>query len=123
MAHILLVEDDAALRQSLKRMLVREGHQVVEAADGRTARNMFERQPADLVVLDVYLPDADGVETIVRLIREFPDIRVVAISGGGFVSKETTLDLAGRLGARRTLPKPFSQEELLEAVREVLTEG
>ncbi len=113
MAHILLVEDDAALRQSLKKTLVREGHEVVEAADERTALNLFDRQPADLVLLDVYLPDADGVETIARLIRAFPDVRVVAMSGGGFVSKQTTLDLARRLGARRTLSKPFSRQELL----------
>ncbi len=123
MAHILLVEDDAALRQSLKKTLVREGHEVVEAADERTALNLFDRQPADLVLLDVYLPDADGVETIARLIRAFPDVRVVAMSGGGFVSKQTTLDLARRLGARRTLSKPFSRQELLEVVREVLGQG
>lgn len=123
MARILVVEDDVHVLDRVRRMLERAGHEVMEAHDGKTALNLYRQQPTDVVLLDVYLPGSDGIETTLRLIQEFPDARIVAMSGGGFVNSQTTLELAEKVGVLRTLSKPFSLDELLTTVREVLSRG
>lgn len=121
MAHILLVDDDAEFRRVTRRMLEQAGHDVVEAADGSIGMGEYRKEPADLVIMDLYMPAVDGIETIIRIQQEFPDIRILATSGGGHMDKEDVLDAAARLGARKTLPKPFSREDLLAAVTEILS--
>ena len=122
MARILLVDDDAEFRSVIRRMLVRDGHEVIEAADGSVALDRYRDQPADLIIIDVYMPGVDGIEAIIRLQQDFPDVRIIATSGGGYRDKEDVLNTAARLGARRTLPKPVDRQALLDAVAEVLRE-
>lgn len=122
MARILLVDDDGEFRSVIRRMLVRDGHEVIEAADGSAALDRYRDQPADLIIIDVYMPGVDGIEAIIRLQQEFPDVRIIATSGGGYRDKEDVLNTAARLGARRTLPKPVDRQALLDAVAEVLRE-
>lgn len=122
MARILVVDDDPTVRRLMARVLVGAGYDVQEASDGAEAITAFRASPADLVVTDVYMPGADGIEAIIRLQQEFPDVRVIATSGGGHRDKHDVLEMAARLGAKRTLPKPVGRKDLLEAVGAVLGE-
>lgn len=120
MARLLIVDDDLGFQNTVRRMAERLGHEVWTAADGRAALKRFRAHPADVVLMDVYMPDADGIETTLKLSQEFPGVRVIVTTGGGYLSREITLDLAGRLGAFRTLPKPFSVAELRAAIEAAL---
>lgn len=120
MARILVVDDDDAIRQLLCKVLGRGGHAAVEAADGKAAMARLEEISVDLVITDIYMPEMEGVETILKLQRDFPEVRIVAISGGWRLEKYDCLRVARRLGATRTLAKPFTPAELLDAVREAL---
>jgi CheY-like chemotaxis protein len=122
MARILLVDDEALLRRTLRAVLEKAGHSVAEAADGALAVEMFKAAPFDLVLTDIIMPNREGVETI-RDLREIdPDLPIIAISGGGASGGGLFLKLAGQLGADRTLAKPVRPAELV-AVVESLLEG
>lgn len=116
MARILLVDDNPSFRAATRKILTQAGHEVIEAGDGVQALKRYRAEPTDLVITDVYMPDADGIQTTMQLKREFPLIRVIVTSGGGNIEREQVLEIAGRLGALRTLPKPFSNTELLTVV-------
>jgi CheY-like chemotaxis protein len=120
MARILVVDDDRDLRGALVRILIKAGHEVVQAEDGGAALAAYRARPADVIITDMYMPAVDGVEVVVRLVDEFPDARLIVMSGGGQMEKEDVLDLARRLGARRTLAKPIDRVALLDAVNDVL---
>jgi CheY-like chemotaxis protein len=120
MARILLIEDDEPLRKTLGRLFLRSGYEVAEAENGRTALQEMARQPADLVITDLIMPEVEGVETIRSLRRQYPGIKIIAMSGGGRSSAEGYLRIAQNLGAQRVLAKPLTPWELLEAIRELL---
>lgn len=121
MARILVVDDDDDFRSVVRRLLEREGYDVAEVPDGSVALGEYRERPADLIIMDVYMPGTDGIEAIIRLRHEFPDARIIATSGGGYMNHAEVLDMASRLGAQRTLTKPIAREELLDAVQHVLT--
>jgi CheY-like chemotaxis protein len=75
------VEDDEPLRSVLRQILERTGHEVAEAADGRAAMEIQRQKGADLVITDIIMPEVDGIETIMVLRREFPSVKIIAISG------------------------------------------
>lgn len=119
-ARILIIDDDTAVRATLRRILERAGHTVVEAADGRRGVEQHRQAPADLVITDVFMPEQDGLQTIRQLKREAPGVKIIAISGG---NAGGTLDLrehAEMMGASKSLAKPFEPQAVLAAVREVL---
>ena len=116
MPSILIIDDDDSLRDSLRRTLHKEGYAIVEASGGRRGLQHLQSQPVDLVLLDMFMPDKDGLETIGELRRLHPGLRVIAMSGGGFKGTVDVLHVAKMLGARQTLTKPFTREQLLEAV-------
>ncbi len=122
MAKILVVDDDAALRNLLVRMLKRAGYEVEEAADGRQAVRAYRASPADLVLTDMFMPEMDGMEAIMMLRREFPDVRIVVMSGGAYIGTPDILEMAEQLGAARTLAKPVASADLLRTVEAVLKE-
>ena len=72
MARILVVDDDRSVRAAITKILSKNGHEVVEAADGKSALALYRAAPADLVIMDVYMPEMDGIDTTVRLKQEFP---------------------------------------------------
>jgi len=123
MARVLIVDDDIAFRNVARRMAERLGHEVWTAEDGRAAVTTFRAHRAEVVLMDVYMPGADGIETTLRMSQEFPGVRVIVTTGGGYLSREITLELATRLGAFRALPKPFSVDELRYAIDAVLAAG
>ena len=122
MARILLVDDDDHVRRPVQMNLTRTGHQVVEARNGREAMDIYQREKFDVVITDLIMPEQEGLETIQLLKRQNPNVRVIAISGGGRLSADNYLQLAEKLGALRTLSKPFTTEELVTAIAEVMAD-
>ena len=120
MAAILLIEDDADLRESLKKALQEAGHTVVEAPDGMIGMDLFRNERPDLIITDIIMPNKDGMETIRELRREDPASKIIAISGGPHMIPDYYLDTAQVFGAVRTIAKPFRSEVLLQAVDELL---
>ncbi|MDB4444242.1 response regulator [bacterium] len=120
MANILIIEDDDQLRTMLREMLERIGYKVTEARNGNEGIERYRENPADLVITDIIMPEKEGVETIIELTRDFPDVNIIAISGGGRVPAEEYLRMVKKLGAKHTLVKPFIREKLLEAVKDLI---
>ncbi|GMV51158.1 response regulator [Nitrospirales bacterium NOB] len=122
MASVLIVDDEEAIRRLMRDALEQAGYQVQEAADGKQGLACYRQSPADLVIMDILMPDQDGLESILTLRREFPNARIMAITGGSdMIGILNFLDVARMLGARRTLQKPFDMKQLLEAVRTEIT--
>ena len=122
MARILVIDDDELLRGALRTALEGAGYDVMEAADGKAGLRLQRESGADLVVVDIFMPEQDGLEVIRGLRAEAPQPKIVAISGGGRIGQIDALRAAAAFGASRTLQKPFEPRELLTAVRELLAE-
>jgi len=117
---ILLVDDDDLLRGALHQILVRAGYDVNDATDGAVAVREYCRQRCDVVITDIVMPDQEGLGTIRELRRTDPNVKIIAISGGGLGKAGDYLGIAQKLGAMRTLAKPFFPEALLAMIAEVL---
>jgi len=120
MATILIIEDDDQIRTMLQQVLDEEGYDVMEARDGREGTRMCREKSPDLVITDMVMPKKDGMETIVDLRMEFPDVKIIAISGGGRVGPETYLEIAKGFGAEAIFTKPFMIRELLDSIKRLL---
>jgi CheY-like chemotaxis protein len=123
-ATILLVEDDEGVRDILHKTLVAAGHDVEDAENGAVALAAYRRQPRDLVITDLVMPEKNGLETIMELRRLNPAVKIIAISGGGrnLGLGELYLDSARLFGAGKILAKPFTSAALLKAVADSLAE-
>lgn len=117
---ILLVDDDDGLRKPLALFLSVCGYEVEMAEEGYSALALFRQQPFDLVLLDLIMPEKEGLETLVELRRLQPDVKVIAISGGGRIEADDYLQMAEQLGAVATMAKPFWQIDILHLVTRVL---
>ena len=122
MAHILIVDDEETVRDIIAAALTFAGYHVETASNGREAVQRFERQRADLVITDLVMPEKDGIEIVTELRKTQPDLAIIAMSGQSSHSP-LYLGMAKKLGARRTLAKPFSVETLLTTVKEVLADS
>lgn len=120
MPRILVIDDDPQLRTLLSRYFGRRGYDVLEAADGSAGLAAFREQGADVIITDLIMPGKEGMETIMELRQEYPDAKIIAISGGGRVAPEGYLQLAKGIGATRVFSKPFELEQLKAAVDELL---
>jgi CheY-like chemotaxis protein len=120
LANILIVDDDPAVQAAVSIVLQRAGHSVVVAGDGRQGLAMFEAGDFDLLVLDIFMPGMDGLETMKLIHQQQPRIPILVISGRSMTSDLCTtpdfLKMATKLGAISSLPKPFGPAELLAAV-------
>ncbi len=119
-SRILVIDDDAQFCGMLREALESAGYRVTDAQNGEEGMRLYREDPADLVIMDIIMPEKEGVETIMDLRREFPEVKIIAISGGGHIGPETYLEMAEKVGAQRTLSKPFEREELLSMIREML---
>ena len=118
MPSVLIVDDEEATRRLIRNTLEQAGYHVYEAADGKEGLSRYRQTPADLVIMDILMPDQDGLESILTLRREFPKARIMAITGGSdMIGILNFLDVARMLGACRTLQKPFEMQQLLDAVQ------
>ena len=122
MARILVIDDERAIRDVLKRLFQLDGHVVVVAENGHAGLVQLRRQAVDLVVTDMTMPVKGGIETLAEVRRDFPAMKVIAMCGGWPGSALDPLMLAHDLGARREIRKPFEIEEMRRAAREVLAE-
>jgi DNA-binding response OmpR family regulator len=114
---IILVEDDADQRLSLKLALELSGFAVREAANGREALALQRERAARILITDIFMPESDGFELIDTLRKEFPQTKIVAVSGGGHFAKADYLSQAKLIGADATLQKPFEIEALVGTLR------
>ena len=117
---ILVIDDDVQIRALLRQMLERAGHEVMDAPDGDEGITLYRENPADLVITDIIMPKKEGLETIIDLRAEFPEVKIIAISGGGTIGPSSYLQVAEGFGAIRIFTKPFKMEELLAAIQELL---
>jgi two-component system, chemotaxis family, chemotaxis protein CheY len=116
---VLVIDDEAMIRTTLCAILTDAGCRVAAASDGVQAVEALRKDPADAVVVDIYMPQLDGFETIRQLRRVAPDAMIVAMSGGSR-GEFDPLRAAELLGADRSLRKPFSVEDVLTALKDVL---
>ncbi len=120
MAKLLVVDDDADVRTMLKTMLERDSHYVITAENGTQALQHVKKQLLDAVILDIIMPEKEGFETITELRRDYPNLKIIAISGGGSIGATSYLKLAKKLGAHLALEKPISLQELKSAIQQLL---
>lgn len=121
MAFVLVIDDEELARFTIKEVLEGYGHTVIEAADGVKGIAAFHDNNVDLIITDIIMPEKEGVETIIELKQEAPELKIIAISGGGRTRNLDFLKLAGEYGADKVMAKPFSAEDLMNAVNECLT--
>jgi two-component system, chemotaxis family, chemotaxis protein CheY len=120
MPRILVTDDEPGLRVIIRRFLEPLGFEVQEAEDGAVAERKVKSQLPDLVILDVLMPHQEGITTVRNLKSAYPNLKIVAMSGGGNKGMFDFLDIAKQFGADEILRKPFSKQELLDAVRRCL---
>lgn len=118
--NVLVVDDDASVNKMICNILKDESHTVYSAADGMEAIRCLETiDDLQLVISDIIMPEKEGIETIREVKKISPDIKIIAISGGGKIGAENYLKLANTIGADISLKKPFSRMELLEAMAKI----
>ncbi len=117
---ILIIDDDHHILLMVKKMLERAGFEVDLASNGEEGLKLFKKLSVDLVITDIIMPEKEGLETIREMKKLRPDLKIIAMSGGGKVSSKNYLDTAKIFGATRILAKPFTQKQMVSAVRELL---
>jgi CheY-like chemotaxis protein len=120
MPRILLVDDDDSFRKMLRLSLERLGHEVVEARDGKEAVRLVREGTPDVMVTDLVMPEKEGLETIDEVRRQYPGLKIIAMSGGGRVNASDYLKIARAMGADQVLAKPFSIDEIAASLSSVL---
>ena len=120
MAKVLVIDDDGAVRELLSELLGQLGHEATLASDGFEGLSALEKGAFDLVVTDLVMPNKEGLETIREMRALDPELKILAISGGGLDCGLTYLRIAKSMGASHTLPKPFTFLQFKDAVGPLL---
>ncbi|MDX2347477.1 MAG: response regulator [Nitrospirota bacterium] len=120
MATILVIDDDPQICDLLQQVLGKEGHAVHTALNGIEGISLYRQHHPELILLDILMPEKEGLETILDLRREFPNVMTIAMSGGSERAKINLLELAQRLGAQYQLTKPFQLQTVIELVNTAL---
>ena len=122
MARILVIDDDEQVLDMLYESLTREGYDVLRASNGEEGLRLYRKEPVDLIITDLFMPEKEGIETIIELRQDFPDVKIIAISGGGRIGTKDYLQMAKIFGVQRTFTKPVAREQLLDAIRVLIKE-
>ena len=122
MRKILIIDDEPYILLMLKKMLERAGYEVDLASNGDEGLELFQKVTVDLVITDIIMPEKEGLETIREMKRLCPDLKIIAMSGGGKVSADNYLNTAKIFGASKIMAKPFSQKQMVSAVQDLLGE-
>jgi DNA-binding response OmpR family regulator len=117
---ILVIDDEPAVRYALTRILESNGFEVTTAPDGLRGMVQFRMCRPNLVITDLIMPEQEGMQTIAQMRRADPEVKILAISGGGRLVNVDFLQVARRLGADEVLAKPFDSQDLLFTVRRLL---
>ena len=120
MKKILIIDDEHYILMMLKKMLERAGYEVDIASNGNEGLDLFRKSPSDLVITDIIMPEKEGLETIREMKRMQPQMKIIAMSGGGKISAENYLETAKIFGASRIIEKPFTQQTMVSCVTELL---
>ena len=122
MAHILIIDDDELIRITLHNILERAGYETTLATNGQDGLTKFQARPADLIILDMILPEKGGIEVFTEFRQAQPDVKIIAISGGVWGKAIDNLQTLKDLGADHCLAKPIGRDELLEVVGRLLAQ-
>lgn len=120
MARIIVIDDQEPIRRIVRRALEQAGHEVLDASDGEMGLELLGRHAVDAVLTDIFMPGVDGIQTVRQIRKQFPQVKVIVMSGGDSTG---LLDLrrdAELLGAVKSLPKPFTTHEIVSIVNSVL---
>ncbi len=120
MAHILIIDDDELVRITLHTILERAGYETTMATNGQDGLTKFQARPADLIILDMILPEKGGVEVFTAFRQAQPDVKIIAISGGVWGKGIDNLQTLKDLGSDHYLAKPIGRDKLLEVVGKLL---
>ena len=122
MAHILIIDDDELVRITLHTILERAGYETTMATNGQDGLNKFRARPADLIILDMILPEKGGIEALIEFRQAQPDVKIIAISGGVWGKEIDYLQTLKELGANHYLAKPIRRDELLGVIGRLLAQ-
>ena len=117
---ILIIEDDAALRETICDILEAANYEVKDTNNGKEGLAWHKEQLFDLIITDILMPDIDGLEIIMEIREKYPETKLIAISGGGYIASAQYLYAAEKLGSQKVLSKPFENEELISKVNDLL---
>lgn len=120
MAKILVIDDELSIAVMLKKMLEKAGHEIEIALNGNEGLNLVEKFQPELLITDIVMPEKEGLELIFDLRKKKPELKIIAISGGGRFQFEGYLTSAKHLGADRVFQKPLDHKELIQAVSDLL---
>lgn len=120
MANILIIDDDPQLRGVLREILASNDHQISEQENGSNVLQFLSQNPVDVLITDIIMPEKDGFEVIPAVKKQYPALKVIAISGGSSYGPDSYLDIAKILGADRVFSKPFKINDISQAVTELL---
>ncbi len=122
MARVLVIDDSPTVREMVRTALEPAGHEVLQAADGRVGVEVQRVLSCDVVITDLIMPEKEGLETILELRREWPQIKIIAVSGGSAVlNKKDLLRAARSFGAVETISKPFTARQLIDSVAQLVS--
>jgi len=116
---VLVIDDHPEIRDSLRWLLEGEGYMVCAAANGLEGLRQQRKEPADIVVTDIFMPEQDGIETLWKFREEFPGVPIIVMSGGGAARGTDYLAVARELGAKKALKKPLDPQELIDVVGQI----
>jgi len=121
LARLLIVDDESGMREVLREFLAEYDYEILEAANGEVALRILDRERIDLAIVDIFMPEVDGIELLAELQARALPAKVIAMSGGGEAgSVGTPLRAAALLGAAATLEKPFDLHIMLSHIRQCL---
>jgi YesN/AraC family two-component response regulator len=116
MKHILVVDDNLMMRKLIRNLFHEDNFIIEEATNGIEGLEIIKQHPVDLIITDIIMPKMEGLELIMNLRRDFPKIKIIAISGG----KPYYLYMAKKLGIEGIFTKPLNHQVFLKAVKKVI---
>jgi len=117
MTQILIIDDEPVIGSMLKKVFEREGYNVIVASNGEEGMKLYKEKQPDIVITDLILPGKEGIQIIMELRKEDPNLPIIGMSGGGYIDPDSYLHLAKSLGANAVFAKPIKIEELLNIVK------
>ena len=121
MARVLVLDDDPLIQATLPLLLREQGHEVLTADNGKIGLRLLQTEPIDLIITDILMPEADGIEVVRSVVKKHPTIALVTMSGGSSRLPSTDAGyITQLLGAHAVLVKPFGDAELAEAIRKAM---
>ena len=122
MALVLIVDDDPQMLRLLTDVVELDNHDVLLAQDGALAMDFFDHQQPDLMITDILMPNKEGLELISEVRERYPNLKIIAYSGGGSSDPESYLEFATGMGANRVFSKPMPLAELRQEIQSLLSE-